>query len=753
MTMQAQSQPARPQAATQEGPTPSARVLLRLWEFIRPDRARLLLVLGLALVSGIAAALAPYLITQAINGAIPQRDTGGLLVILLELAGVMIAGVVILMFQIYLLGLLAQRSVQRMQIAMMNKLNQLDIAFFDSHMAGDLISRVTGDLNKVGSLFGQGFTEALGAIIRLLVVVVAMLTLDWRLALASFIVIPMIFWSTLYLSRRTLKTSIRARATMGAITAAIQQELAGIRVTQAFNRGAVNQNRFRTVTANNRDAAVAAIRWIEGSTPMTNLFSALSLVIVLGFGTYLALNGLSSIGVIVAFILYVQQFNFPIQQAANLYNSAQGAVAATTRVYEILDTPVAIRDRSDAVDAGEITGDVAFEHVSFGYKAGQDALRDVSFTIPAGKTVAVVGPSGAGKSTLVNLLVRLYDVGAGRITVDGHDVRELTQASLRRHMAIILQQSTLFAGTIASNIRYGRLDATQEEIEAAARAVNAHDFITRLPQGYNTPVGPRGASLSEGQRQQIVFARALVRDPRILIMDEATSTLDRQTERLVQDAVLKVLANRTSLVVAHRLSTVRHADQIVVFDQGRVVESGTHDELMAAGGLYAKLVAQQAGEALNMGIDPAWLAGIPLFAGLAEADRTRLARLFRRESYAAGEDVVRQGNFGGNFYLIGSGRVEVLVNDGQTLRHVETLGQHDYFGEIALIAKERRTATVRAIEPAEVYTLGQADFADLLEHEPSVAESVSATVTRRRTELAGVLAAIPDAAEPVEVEA
>jgi ABC-type multidrug transport system fused ATPase/permease subunit len=733
-------------------PVPSAKVLWRLSEFIRPNRGLLLFVLFLALVSGIASALAPYFVTQAINVNIPQRDTNGLLLTLLELVGIMIAGVVVLMFQIYLLGLLAQRSIQRMQIALMAKLNELDIAFFDRHPAGDLISRVTSDLDKISGLFSQGFTQVLGAVIRLLLVLVAMLTLDWRLALASFIVIPFIFWSTLYLSRRTLTTSIRARATVGMITAAVQQELAGIRITQAFQRAPVNQNRFRGVNASNRDASIAAIRWIEASTPITNLFSALSLVIVLGFGTYLTLNGLSSIGVIVAFILYVQQFNFPIQAAANFYNSAQGAVAAAVRVYEILDVPVLMRDSPQAVDIGDIQGTIELDHVAFAYAPGQPILQDVSFTVPAGQMVAVVGSSGAGKSTLVNLVVRLYDVGAGRILVDGHDVRDVTQASLRRQMAIILQQGMLFADTITANIRYGRLDATPEEIEAAARAVNAHDFIMRLPDGYDSRIGPRGVTLSEGQRQQIVFARALVRDPRILIMDEATSTLDRQTERLVQDAVVKVLANRTSLVIAHRLSTVRHADRIIVLDRGRVVETGTHDELLAQGGLYAKLLAQQAGAGLSQGIAPELLEQIPLFRGRDAAWLANVARLFRVERFEAGEEIVRQGNFGGNFYLIGKGRVEVLVNDGQAMRAVQTLADHDYFGEIALIAQGPRTATVRALEPTELYALAQADFAELLEREPSVASVVAETVSKRRMELAERMAALSVTIEPVAAE-
>jgi ABC-type multidrug transport system fused ATPase/permease subunit len=735
-------------STAQEGPAPSPRVLLRLGEFIRPNLRLLLLVLFLALLSGIATALAPYLISQAINVAIPQRDTTGLLVILVELAAVMIFAVIVLMFQIQLLGLLAQRSVQQMQIAMMNKLNEMDTAFFDRQPAGDLISRVTSDLNRVGALFSQGFTEALGAVIRLLVVLIAMFTLDWRLALASFIVVPMIFWAILYVSRRTLTTSVRARATLGALTSAIQQELRGMLVTQAFNRGAVNQARFQEVNAANRSVSIEAQRWNEASGPVTNAFASLSLVIVLGFGTYLTVNGLTSIGVIIAFILYVQQFNFPIQQAANLYNTAQGAVAATARVYEILDTPVLVRDRPGAVALGEIQGWVEFDHITFGYNPARAVLRDVDVTVPAGKMLAVVGPSGSGKSTLINLLLRLYDVGEGRITVDGHDVRDVTEQSLRRHLAIILQQSTLFTDTIAANIRYGRLDATPEEVEAAARAVNAHDFITRLPQGYETRVGQGGAALSEGQRQQIALARAFIRNPRILIMDEATSTLDRQTERLVQDAVANVLHNRTSLVIAHRLSTVRNADQIVVLERGQVVEVGNHDELMAQGGLYAKLVAQQAGEGVTLGAEPAWLRTLPLFSGLTEEKLINLARLFRRERHEAGEEIVSHGQFGGNFYIVGTGSVEVMLYGGPAPLRLGTLGDGEFFGEITLVANERRPVTVRALELTELYILPQAALVELLEREPEVAKVLNETVTKWQAEARPGTPALPTAAGP-----
>lgn len=726
----------RAQSAAPAAAPPSGKILLRLGTFLRPNLRLLLLVMGLAILSGIASALGPYFISQAVNLDIPQKDTNGLLQTLLQIAVVMVIGVVIQIFQMYLLADLAQRSLQRIQIAMMAKLNRMDVAFFDRHLAGDLIARVSSDLSRVGALFGQGFTEALGAIIRLGIILIAMLTLDWRLALASFVAIPLIFGAVLAIARRTVRTSVQVRTSNSALISALQQELGGIRVTQALDRSAQTEEQFQQINTRNRAANILAIPWAEATTPTTTVLGSLSVVIVLGFGTYLVSQHLSSVGVIVAFLLYVQQFNYPLQVAANLYNTAQGTVASAARVFEILDLEETIQDKPGATELATIRGDVEFRDVAFGYKPGHLAVQDITLTIPAGKTLAVVGASGAGKSTLVNLLARLYEVNGGQVLVDGQDVRDVTQESLRRQMAIILQQSTLFAGTIASNIRFGRLDATAAEIQEAAKAIEAHDFIMQLPRGYETPVGTRGTLLSEGQRQQILFARALIRDPRILILDEATSTLDPQTEQLIQGALSRLLTNRTSLVVAHRFSTIRNADQIMVMDKGRIVERGTHDELVAAGGIYANLLAQQTGAPVMLSSAGAALREIPLFYNLPDAALAQLVPSLRLEHYDADVEVVEQGAFGGDFYIIQSGSVVVVVPQAEGERVVAQLQKNDYFGEIALLGQERRTATVRTTAPSEVYILAQADFTELLEREPAVAARLYESVAARRAGLA-----------------
>ncbi len=735
------------QSATPVAPVPSGKILLRLGTFLRPNQSLLLLVMGLAILSGVASALGPYFISHAVNVSIPRKDINDLILTLVQIAVVMVIAVIIQIFQMYLLGDLAQRSLRRIQLAMMTKLNRMDVAFFDRHLAGDLISRVSSDLSRVGALFGQGFTEALGAIIRLGIVLIAMLTLDWRLALASFVAIPLIFWSVLAIARRTVRTSVQVRTSTSALISALQQELGGIRVTQALDRSAITEERFQQINAHSRAANTAAIPWSEASTPVTTVLGSLSVVIVLGFGTYLVSQHLSSVGVIIAFLLYVQQFNYPLQVAANLYNTAQGTVASAARVFEILDLEETIQDKPGAAELATVEGKVEFRDVAFSYKPNHPAVQELTFTIPAGKTLAVVGASGAGKSTLVNLLARLYEVDSGAVLVDGQDVRDVTQDSLRRQMAIILQQSTLFAGTIASNIRFGRLDATDAEIEEATKAVEAHEFIMKLPRGYETPVGARGTLLSEGQRQQILFARALIRDPRILILDEATSTLDPQTEQLIQGALSRLLTDRTSLVVAHRFSTIRNADQIMVMNKGRIVERGTHDELVAAGGIYANLLAQQTGAPVLVGSAGVALREIPLFQDLPDAELARLVPSLRLEHYDADVDIVEHGAFGGDFYIIQSGSVVVVVPQAEGERVVAQLQKNDYFGEIALLGQERRTATVRTTAPSAVYILAQADFTELLEREPTVAARLNESVTARRTALAAEpLAAVASAA-------
>jgi ATP-binding cassette subfamily B protein/subfamily B ATP-binding cassette protein MsbA len=474
------------------------------------------------------------------------------------------------------------------------------------------MSRISSDVDTLNQLLAQGLTQLLGALLGLVGVLLAMLNLNVRLALVCFTIIPVMLLMTAGFATRARAAFRKTRQTVGAVTADLQEEIVGVRQAQAFGRTDVNIQRFRQRNAANRDANVAATGITSAFPSSIDVLSTLAVALVIGYGGHLVETGRLTVGLLAAFLLYVQSFFRPVQLAAQVYTLAQSALAGGERIYGILDEAPEPVDKPDAIRIERAQGRIAFEHVSFAYDRGpesakrgaeevpkqskadkHDVVRDLCFEVAAGQTVALVGKTGAGKTTLASLIARFYDATAGTVRLDGHDVRDVTRASLRAQMAMVLQEPFLFSGTIRDNIAYGREGATAEEVERAARATFAHDFIAALPDGYDSALREGGGTLSQGQRQLVAFARAVLADPRVLILDEATANIDTRTEALVQEALGKLLQGRTSVVIAHRLSTIRHADLILVLDAGAIVERGNHDELLARGGLYAELYRRQ----------------------------------------------------------------------------------------------------------------------------------------------------------------
>ena len=571
------------------------RRLRALYALARPYRGRLLLA-TVALLGATAAALAPpYLVGRAVD-EVQQGKTASLgwIVAVFVAAGVL--GVAFSYAQTYFTGWTGERMLADLRNNLFRHLQRLSLGFYERNRAGVIISRLTNDVEALDQLVTDGVTSLVQNTLVLFGTAVLLFVLDWRLALVSLTVMPLMAFATAIFRKRSGRAYRSVRETLGLVTATLAEDIAGMRVLQSFTREDAAQSNFRLVADNYRVSNMRTVVLSGLYFPFVDFLSSAATAVVLGYGGWLAYHGDVSIGTLVAFLGYLTNFFDPVQQLSQLYNTFLSAVAALDKITDVLDEEPEVKDRPGARELGEIAGRVSFEGVYFAYGRGPEVLHGIDLDVPAGTTVALVGHTGAGKSTIAKLLARFYDPTGGRITIDGSDLREVTQESLRRQLGIVPQEGFLFAGTLAENIAFGTPGSSAEEISAAARAVGADELVERLEDGYETQLGERGSRLSLGQRQLVAFARALLADPRILILDEATSSVDIGTERKIERALRRLLHGRTAFIIAHRLSTIRDADLIVVLEHGVVVEQGTHSELLARHGLYTSLYGDWAAE-------------------------------------------------------------------------------------------------------------------------------------------------------------
>ncbi|NJL19948.1 MAG: ABC transporter ATP-binding protein [Leptolyngbyaceae cyanobacterium SM1_3_5] len=586
-----------PIVASEQKASQQISTLNRLIAYLRPYRREVPIAILMVMIGAATQSLGPALIGWSIDNLIRPGNLRGLLIMLAILAVNYIGGIMAIRQQIHRVGWIMQRMLAQLRQDIFLKIQSLPVSFFDRSEAGDLMSRLLNDVSTVNQAFGQTIAQMLGNLFSLFGIIIAMLIIDFRLGLLSNLIVPLMILTTQFFARWARSRFRVTRETIGDLSTKIEEDIGSIREAQAFNRVQLNIREFVELNAANRDANISAVAITAAFLPSIDFLNSIATALVLAYGGYLAVTGQATVGVVTAFLLYVQQFFRPIQILSQFYTQAQSALAGAERIFRLIDEPAKLEDAPDAIEMPPMRGEVKFENVSFGYSANQRVLNEVNLHAKPGQMIALVGATGAGKSTIINLILRFYDVSAGSVKIDGIDLRSVTQSSLRRQIGLVLQDNILFSGTVAENIAFGRPNATQAEVEAAAQTANVHEFITQLPQGYATLLGERGSNLSQGQRQLISIARAVLVNPRILILDEATSSIDTRTEKLVQAAIDRLLSNRTSFVIAHRLSTVTQADQVLVIQQGQIVEQGTHQELVDKQGIYANLYALQLGAA------------------------------------------------------------------------------------------------------------------------------------------------------------
>ena len=571
----------------------------RMVRYLGPYKLALFFTFLCVLIFTILGLIGPYLLGLAIDQYIEGKDAAGLGRIALLMLVVYIANTAFQALSNWIMAAVSQGALQKMRGDLFAHLQTLSLRFFDKNPAGELMSRLTNDIDAINQAVSSNVTSLFASVLSMGGILVAMFLLNPWLALASLVVVPVIFFFTNFVARYTRRGFRDLQKELGHLNGTMEEAISGLRVVTAFRRNQSAIESFREHNQSVYKAAVYANSYALLMMPLTNVLGNFFVIVLASLGAWLALQSLATIGMIATFISYGRNFIGPVRQLANMYNSVQAALAGAERVFEVLDTEVELKDAPDAQALEVIKGHVLFEHVRFGYLPDTPVIKDMTLEAKPGETIALVGPTGAGKTTIINLLTRFYDIDDGQVVIDGTDIRQIKKADLRKRLALVLQDTFLFADTVMENIRYGRLEASDEECIEAAKMADADHFIRQLPQGYQTVLSERASNLSQGQRQLLAISRAILADPGILILDEATSSVDTRTEVHIQKALLRLMEGRTSFVIAHRLSTIRDANKVVVIDDGQIVEQGNHEELLAKRGFYYNLYqAQFKGQAI-----------------------------------------------------------------------------------------------------------------------------------------------------------
>ncbi len=556
------------------------------------------------LVRSLTTVVVPIIVQKATDDYMLTGNVTGLTLIALAYVGlslVMWAGTY--METLYL-SYAGQGILYRLRTGLFDHLHRLSLSFFDSNKVGKVMSRVQNDVDQVQTLVTQDIISMAANIITLILIAVIMIYMNWTLALITLSVVPVLGIVIFIWQVNARRAFIRVRRAIAVVNDQLQEGISGVRVTQSMSREGVNLKQFNEANKAHLDANVQAAKLQAFMMPIVEILTNIGFAIVLVYGGLQVASGTATPGTVLAFLLFVQRFFAPVMETVMLYTELQRAMASAVRIFELLDVEPQIKDIPNAIDLPTVKGNIQFDHVAFAYNPETEVLHNINFKINAGETVAIAGPTGAGKSSMTSLIARFYDVTGGRILIDGYDIASVSQESLRKQISIVPQDPYLFSGSLGDNIKYGRLDASQKEVEEAARAAGAHEFISRLEHGYDTSVGERGGNLSAGQRQLVCLARAILANPRILILDEATSSVDTNTERIMQASLGNLSQGRTCVIIAHRLSTITNADRIIVLEHGKIAESGNHTELMAKNGLYARMfntlsATEQAGPSIN----------------------------------------------------------------------------------------------------------------------------------------------------------